>query len=332
MNTTQNFKALIVKENENSHFSRNIESLPFEFLSKNEVLVNVKYSSLNFKDALSASGNKGITKNYPHIPGIDASGIVVNSLTPEFSPGEEVIITGYDLGMNTFGGFSEYIYIPAKWIVKKPENITLKEAMVLGTSAFTAAIGVNEILKAGSIPENGKVLITGATGAVGSSALQILKKLGFTTVVSTRKESEHSRLKSLGADEIININEFQDSEKGLFSKQWIAAFDTVGGPALSFILKSIAPRGIVTNCGMIKSVKLETSIMPFIIRGVRLVGIAAAETPMNERKEIWNKLTNDFRFQLTDDYFNEITLDELPITIEEMLKGNLKKKTLIKIS
>ncbi len=333
----QKFRAMLVEENTVANSAevpmlRSIKEMPFDFLKKYDVLVQVHYSSLNYKDALSASGNKGITKQYPHIPGIDAAGIVVESNSPKFTAGEEVIVTGYDLGMNTSGGFGEYIYAPADWVVKKPSNLTLKETMILGTSAFTASIGVSEIINAGITPADGKVLITGATGAVGSSALQILHKLGYQTIASTRKESEVDRLKSLGADEIININEFEDvPSKGLLSKKWSAAFDTVGGSALSYILKATADGGVVTNCGMIGSVKLDTSIMPFIIRGVRLVGIAAAETKMPKRIELWEKLANDYKIKLTDEYYEEITLDQLPDKISDMIAGKLRKKILVKI-
>lgn len=332
MNDIKTFKALLIEETPEGKFTKTVKELDFSFLKENDVLIKVQYSSLNYKDALSASGNKGITRQYPHIPGIDIAGTVVKSSDDRFSAGEEVIVTGYDLGMNTFGGFAEYAYVPANWVVKNPANLTLKEAMTLGTSAFTASIGVSEIVNKGITPADGKVLVTGATGAVGSSAVQILNKLGFEVIASTRKESEVERLKALGASEIINVNDMEDvPNKGLLSKKWIAAFDTVGGSALSYILKATADGGVVTNCGMIGSVKLDTSIMPFIIRGVRLIGIAAAETKMPLRLQLWDKLANEFKVNITSDYYDEITLDEVPAAIDNMLAGKLKKKVLVKI-
>jgi putative YhdH/YhfP family quinone oxidoreductase len=324
------FSALVVRENEDGKFSKKIETLSSDFLPKSEVTVEVKYSSLNYKDALSASGNKGITKKYPHIPGIDVSGIVIESASDKFQAGDEVIVTGRDLGMNTFGGFSEFISVPADWVISRPEKLSLKEAMMIGTSGFTAAIGVKEILNTGIAPEDGKILVTGATGAVGSAAISILAKLGFSVIASSGKPAEKEHLLKLGAKEVIDRNELVDNPaKALLSKRWRAAFDTVGGPALSYILKTTADQGIVTNCGMIGSPKLETSIMPFIIRGVRLVGIAAADTCMKERLNIWNLLSTKFKFDLTDEYCEEITLAQLPDRIDTMLAGGLKKKVLI---
>ena len=328
----ENFRALIIKEDENGNITKSVETIHENYIPRNEVTVQVLYSSLNYKDALSSSGNKGITKKYPHIPGIDTAGIVVESKSDKFKVGDEVLVTGYDLGMNTFGGFCEYISVPSAWVVACPEHLTLKEAMAFGTSGFTAAVGILEILNAGITPDMGKVLVTGATGAVGSSAVSILSKLGFQVIASSGKESEFEHLKALGASEVINRNTLVDTpEKGLLSKKWIAAFDTVGGSALSYILKATADGGIVTNCGMIGSTKLETSIMPFIIRGVRLVGIAAAETPMPMRLKVWERLSTDFKVDLSDKFYEEVSLEELPSRIDSMLAGQLKKKVLVKM-
>ncbi len=327
----QDFKAMLVEENADGTFSKQVKSLPGGFLRAGELTVRVQYSSLNYKDALSSSGNKGITRNYPHIPGIDSAGIVVECASGNFKPGDEVIVTGYDFGMNTFGGFSEYISVPEAWAVPRPAGLTLREAMTLGTSGFTASIGVSEIVRHGTTPGKDKVLVTGATGAVGSSAVSILSKLGFYVIASTGKKEEATRLEKLGASEVIDRSELADVPKAMLSKRWAAAFDTVGGEALSYVLKATADHGIVTNCGMIGSPKLETSIMPFIIRGVRLVGIAAADTPMPQRLDLWNKLSSDYKIPLEEDFFEEITLDELPSRIDLMLAGKLKKKVVIKI-
>lgn len=322
---------MLVEENADGTFSKQVKTLPGDFLPAGELTVRVQYSSLNYKDALSSSGNKGITRNYPHIPGIDSAGIVVDCASGKFKPGDEVIVTGYDFGMNTFGGFSEYISVPEAWAVHRPAGLTLREAMTLGTSGFTASIGVSEIVRHGTTPGKDKVLVTGATGAVGSSAVSILSKLGFYVIASTGKKEEAARLEKLGAAEVIDRSELADVPKAMLSKRWDAAFDTVGGESLSYVLKATAAHGIVTNCGMIGSPKLETSIMPFIIRGVRLVGIAAADTPMPQRLDLWNKLSSDYKIPLEEDFFEEITLDELPSRIDLMLAGKLKKKVVIKI-
>jgi putative YhdH/YhfP family quinone oxidoreductase len=327
----EKFKALLIEENSEGKISKSIQNLDFSFLKKNEVTIKVEYSSLNYKDALSASGNKGITRNYPHIPGIDAAGKVVESCSDNFKIGDEVVVTGRDLGMNTFGGFSEYISAPADWVIKKPNGLSLIETMMYGTAGFTAASGIFEIQK-GEIEPGSKVLVSGATGAVGSIAVSILSKLGYHVIASTGKASETDFLKSIGASEVIDRKELDDnSPKPLLSKRWAAAFDTVGGSALSYILKSTADRGVVTNCGMIVSPKLETSIMPFILRAVKLIGIASAETPMPRRLEIWDKLSGEYKLNFDENRFEIVGLEELPDRIDSMLKGELKRKVLVKI-
>lgn len=326
------FKAMLIEEEPNNYFKKSILFLDKNFLVKNDITIQVKYSSLNYKDALSASGNKGITRKYPHIPGIDAAGIVVESNNPNFKIGDEVIVTGKDLGMNTFGGFSEFTSVPAEWVVPKPANLSLKEAMIYGTAGFTAATGVMEIQNAGIKPADGKVLVTGATGAVGSIAVAILAKLGYHVIASTGKLEETEHLKSLGASEVIHRDELNDeSGKPLLAKRWIAAVDTVGGAALSTIVRSTADRGIVTNCGMIGSNKLDVSVFPFILRAVRLVGIASAETPMDVRLKLWDKIANEYRIDLSEDIYQEVSLDELPGKIDLMLKAQLHKKVLVNL-
>ena len=331
--TQSRFKAMFIEEEPNNYFKKSILFLDKNILAKNDIILQVQYSSLNYKDALSASGNKGITRKYPHIPGIDAAGVVVESNNPQFKIGQQVLVTGKDLGMNTFGGFSEFTSVPADWVVAKPDNLSLKETMIYGTSGFTAAIGVLEIQNAGITPDDGKVLVTGATGAVGSIAVSILSRLGYQVIASTGKLDATEHLKSLGAIEVIHREELNDiSGKPLLTKRWIAAIDTVGGEALSTIIRSTADRGVVTNCGMIGSNKLDVSVFPFILRAVRLIGIASAETPMDKRLQIWDKLSNDYKIDFRDDLYDEISLDELPKKIDLMLEGKLRKKVLININ
>jgi acrylyl-CoA reductase (NADPH) len=331
--TDSQFKALLIEEEPNNYFKKSILFLDKNILSKNEVTIQVQYSALNYKDALSASGNKGITRKYPHIPGIDAAGIVIESNSPKFVIGQEVIVTGKDLGMNTFGGFSELISVPADWVIVKPDNLTLKEAMIYGTAGFTAATGIMEIQNAGITPSDGKILITGATGAVGSMAISILSKLGYSVIASTGKLDETEHLLSLGASQVIHRDELNDeSGKPLLSKRWIAAVDTVGGTALSMIIRSTADRGVVTNCGMIGSNNLDVSVFPFILRAVRLVGIASAETPMKQRLQLWEKLSGEYKINFTNDLFEEIILEQLSEKINLMLEAKLRKKILVNIT
>lgn len=328
----EKFNAFVVEELENNTFVRSIKQLSIDDLPAGDVIIKVAYSSLNYKDFLSAYGNKGITKKYPHTPGIDSVGEIVESKSDKFKPGDKVICTGYDFGMNTHGGYSEYVRVPAEWPVLLPEGMNLKDSMIYGTAGFTAAIGVNEILKAGIKPGMGRVLVSGATGGVGSMALAFLAKLGFNVIASSGKESEYEYLKQIGAEEIVSREDLQDTtNKPLLKKRWIAAFDTVGGQTLSTIIRATADRGIVTNCGMIKSTTLDVSIFPFILRGVRLVGIAAADTPYTERLEIWNKIAKELKPDVLDIMYKEIQLSELSNEMALMKEGKVRRKILVKI-
>ncbi len=328
----QKFKALLIEELSNNSFKKSVEFLDWNFLPKNDVTLEVLYSSLNYKDSLSAVGNRGITRKYPHIPGIDAAGIVIESNSADFKIGEEVIVTGKDLGMNTFGGFSEYISVPKEWIVKRPNNLTLKESMLYGTAGFTAATAVYEIQNAGITPRDGKVLVTGATGAVASVAIGILSKLGFQVIASTGKLEETEKLKAIGASEVIHRDELKDeTNKPLLPKKWIAALDTVGGDALSTIIRSTADRGVVTNCGMLASNNLNVSVFPFILRAVRLIGIGSAETPYDLRLKLWDKISNEYKVEFDDKLYQECSLEELPEKIDLMQMAKLTKKVLVNI-
>lgn len=329
---TDSFKAILVEEHPSGKYSINIKERHLSELPQNEVLIKVKFSGLNFKDALSASGNKGITKKYPHTPGIDAAGIVEYSENPEFNRGDEVIVTGYDLGMNTSGGLAEYIRVPSSWIVRMPEKLTAEESMIIGTSGFTAASGIYEIMAHGITPDSGEVLVTGATGAVGSMAVAMLSKAGYQVCASSGKETAIPFLESLGASRIISREELNDtSEKGLLPGKWIAVIDTVGGNILSTAIRSTRDRGIVTNCGMLASNKLDVSIFPFILRAVRLIGIAAAETPMKRRLEIWDLIVNKLLPVNIKEIARTITLDQVPEELNIILKGGQTGKIIVKL-
>lgn len=324
------YKALVTEETGNGYVS-SIKTLDTDQLPDGEVLVKVYYSSLNYKDALSATGNKGVTKNYPHTPGIDASGVVESSDSKEFKTGDQVVVSGYDLGMNTAGGFAEYIRVPAQWVVKLPEGLSMKEAMIIGTAGFTAGISVtrmSELVK----PEAGKIIVTGATGGVGSVALSILNGLGYETVAVSGKESEHNFLKSLGASEIITREEFALVDKRpILSSRFAGGIDTVGGPILENVIKTLNPLGAVTTCGSVSATQLNMSVFPFILRGISLIGVSAQNYPMHLREPLWKKLSSDWKPAHLLELYNEITLDELVSAIDLILQGKLKGRTLVKI-
>ena len=328
------FKAYVVNETEGKFYPE-IKSEKLENLLHNEVLIKVKYSSLNYKDALSATGNKGITKKYPHIPGIDAAGIVVSSKSERFSEGEEVIVTGYDLGMNTSGGFAEFIKVPEDWIVKKPAGISLKVSMILGTAGFTAALAISRLQIFGLKSLDEEILVTGATGSLGSLAIKILSRAGYKNITAaTGKIDKSEFLESLGANQVIDRNksEIDDkSNKTLLRGRWGGVIDSVGGNILATAIKSTKRGGVVAACGLTQSFQFHSTVYPFILRGVNLVGIDSAECPMDYRTEIWNKLSGDWKINILNYMYEEVSLSELEQMIHLMLEGKNTGRTIVNL-
>jgi len=317
----ENYKALVIRETEEG-FYREIETVDRDFLPDNDVLIRVKYAGLNYKDALSASGNKGVTKKYPHTPGVDAGGVVEKSRDNRFTPGQEVIVTSYDLGMNTKGGFAEYISVPGDWIVPLPDGMTLKEAMVMGTAAYTAALALHKMEICGQNPEMGEVVVTGASGGVGSMAVSILKKKGYRVIASSGKTEYYDWLKEIGAKRCINREEVSDeSGRPLLSPAWAGGIDTVGGNTLATLLKRCDRNGSVATCGLVASPKLETTVFPFILNGVNLLGVDSAETPYALREEIWKRLATDLKPDTLDKMEKLVKLEEIPGYMDEILEG-----------
>ncbi len=323
-----NFRAYVVDQ-EDGKFTGNIKNRKLEDLPEGDLLLKVHYSSLNYKDALSASGNKGVTRNYPHTPGIDAVGTVVKSDNDLFKTDEKVIVTSYDLGMNTDGGFAEYIRVPSQWAVKLPDNLSMKESMVYGTAGLTAGMSVLRLTESVK-PDDGNIIVSGATGGVGALSIAILGKLGYSVTAVTGKESEKEYLRNLGAREIISRKEFENSDtKPLLKPQFAGAIDTVGGTILANIIKSIKPMGAVTCCGNAASSKLELTVFPFILRGITLIGIDSQNYPMSYRKEVWNKLASDWKQSMLLETYNEISLEDIDEKVSLMLQGTLKGRTII---
>lgn len=326
------FRALVVEEGEGGKFTRSIKERSVIDLPEGEVLIRVHYSSLNFKDALSATGNKGVTKNYPHTPGIDAAGVVEESSSPQVKPGEEVLVTGYDLGANTDGGYGEYIRVPAGWVVSLPEGFSTRESMIYGTAGFTAALSVYKMEEYGTTPDMGEVLVTGATGGVGSVACAILAKAGYSVVASTGKTDQKEFLTGLGVKEIISRADSADtSGRPLLKGRWAGAVDTVGGDILATAIKSAKQHGVVTCCGNVASGELPINVYPFILRGVSLVGIDSAYCPMDERRKVWSKLAGEWKIDL-DGIATEVTLGGLDEQIDLILKGGQKGRVVVSLN
>jgi acrylyl-CoA reductase (NADPH) len=326
------FRALLVKETAENQFTKEITTRSVDDLPAGDVLIKVLYSSLNYKDALSATGNRGVTKSYPHTPGVDAAGIVEESAVPGFSSGEQVIVTGYDLGMNTSGGYGEYIRVPAGWVVKKPAGLTLKESMIYGTAGFTAALSVFKLTRNGVAPDQGEALVTGAPGGVGSVALSILAKIGFHVVAVNGKVDATDYLLGLGAKSVISPEEATDtSGRPLLKARWAGSVDTVGGVILATTVKSIAYGGTVTSCGNAGGADLALSVYPFILRGVSLLGIDSVNCPTDIRLQIWNNLANEWKLPQLGEISHEISLDEINENIDLILQGKHKGRAVVRI-
>lgn len=327
------YKALVVSELSYGNFTHSIDYPEVEsFLPAGDVLIRVRYSSLNYKDALSFTGNKGVTKKYPHTPGIDAAGIVEHSSSSLFYSGQEVIVTGFDLGMNTPGGMGELIRVPAEWVVPLPEGLSLKEAMIIGTAGFTSAISVQKLVSHCDLI-SGPVVVSGATGGVGSMAVAMLAKLGHEVHAISGKITEHDFLKSLGASVIYSRDEFQQVQaKPLLASRFAGAIDTVGGEILVNMIKSVKQDGAVTTCGSVSSVTLNLNVFPFILRAVSLLGISAQNYPAAKRPSLWELLATDFKPESLLKMYSEIELEQVPSAVEQILKGQLKGRTVIKVT
>ncbi|MFL0797165.1 MAG: YhdH/YhfP family quinone oxidoreductase [Cellvibrionaceae bacterium] len=333
--TNATFSALVVHKNDDGSCIGKIEQKSIADLPENDVLIEVEYSSLNYKDALSCEDLKRVTREYPHTPGIDAAGIVTSSNDKRFQPGDEVLVTGYDLGMNTSGGYGKYISVPGDWVVKRPAGFDAAYAMTLGTAGFTAGLSVYEILHGGVTPASGPVLVTGATGGVGSVAVAILSKIGFDVIAVSNKPEFDEVLTQLGASQIVRRSEVDGSEneaarKPMLREKYAAVVDQTGGNILGSVLKEVKYRGVVTNCGWVANDVFETNTCPFMIRGVRLIGIDSVECPMDIRQAVWDKLANDWRVDLSS-LVTETGLDGVMELAQPILKGQLKGRTLVKL-
>lgn len=322
------YTAFVAEESGKNQFAREIKTLDVSNLPDNDVLIRVQYSSLNYKDALSATGNKGVTRHYPHTPGIDAAGIVEDSRTDMFKKGDQVIVTSYDLGMNTPGGFGQYIRVPESWVVRLPRGLTLKQSMIFGTAGFTAGMSVDRLIQSVA-PEDGDILVTGATGGVGSLAAGILSHLGYTVcAVSGKKDS--TLLDQLGVKQVIDRERFlENTQPPLLKEQWAGVIDTVGGQILATAIKSGQQDAVVTCCGNVASFELPINVFPFILRGISLIGIDSQHCPMDLRTHIWNKLATDWKFDIFENIFQQICLDQLDNKIGQMLKGSLQGRTIV---
>nr|WP_250773433.1 YhdH/YhfP family quinone oxidoreductase [Dyadobacter sp. MSC1_007] len=329
---SKKFKALEVKEIEPGKFQSTIVAKNIDELPAGEVLIRVHYSSVNYKDALSANGNKAVTRGYPHIPGIDVSGVVEESSSAIWHRHDQVIVTGFDLGMNTSGGFAEYIRVPAAWVLKLPDGLTLREAMIYGTAGLTAGLSVSALIHENVFPEMGTVAVSGATGGVGSLSVALLARLGYRIAAISSKASSKNYLESIGASEVIARADMEDKTgKILLRPRFAAAIDTVGGNVLSTLINSLDYGGVVTACGMVNGGDLNTTVFPFILKGIKLIGIDSVELPLIERMPIWENLGSSWRPEKLNELAQEVALSDLPQVLDQISQGQMQGRAIVSL-
>ncbi|MDT8886482.1 YhdH/YhfP family quinone oxidoreductase [Aquirufa regiilacus] len=327
----QSFRALVTEISSDGKASTELQNLPSTFLPTSEVLIKVEYSSLNYKDALSASGHKGITRNFPHIPGIDAAGVVVSDISGAFKPGMRVLVTGFDMGMNAHGGLSEYIAVPANWVVEIPNDLSTRVAMQWGTAGLTAAMAVDALVANQVTSDKGDVFVTGASGGVGMIGIRLLSHLGYSVVALSGKPELAETLKVLGASRVIARQDFaEEPVRALYAMEYAGAIDTLGGDYLVQVVKRLKFGGAVAVCGMASGVELPMQVYPFILRGARMLGIYSADSPLAYKQQLWAKIAEDWSLNLAD-FCQEITLEQAPSVLSSMLAGTSSGRYLVKI-
>ena len=324
----QPFRAYRIFEEGGQSAGRFVE-LTLDDLDPGEVVIQVHYSSVNYKDALAATGAGKVIRRFPCVGGVDAAGVVASSSDIRFKAGDEVIVTGYGMGVEHDGGYAEYVRVPADWVVPLPQSLTLFEAMALGTAGFTAALSIHRLEQNELHPESGKVVVTGATGGVASLAIQMLAQLGYHVVALTGKDGEHDYLKSLGAAEILPRKELQMGTRPLEKAQWAGALDAVGGETLAWLTRTMQQNGVIASFGNAGGIELHTTVLPFILRGVRLIGIDSAATAILLRRAIWQRLSTDLHPKLLAQVAHTIPFVELPQVFSQLLQGKRRGRTVV---
>lgn len=318
---------------EQNQMSVTVESLQLTDLPDHDVLIKVDWSSINYKDAMSAAGNKGITRQFPHTTGLDAAGTVQEDRSGTFKPGEQVVVIGFDLGMNTWGGHSQYIRVPSSWPVRLPQGMSGRYAMALGTAGLTAGYCLDKLLKHGYQSEQGPILVSGATGGVGSIATMLCASLGYDTIALTGKADQHDYLTALGAKHIWTREQFkQGSERAMMKPDIAAAIDVAGGEQLVTILKRLQFDGAVAACGIVDSAELQHTIFPFILRGTSLLGVASADAPRSARERMLAKFSGQWLLPKLESVCQEVTLAQVPSIITTMLDGSNARRMIVKVS
>lgn len=325
-------RAFVVSD-ESGSIRAAVKTLPTARLPPGDVVVRVRYSSLNYKDALAARGHRGVVRALPHVPGIDAAGEIVESGSPRFQRGQPVIVTSFELGADCFGAWAEYIRVPAEWVVPLSDALSLRDAMIFGTAGLTAAMCVEVFQERGMTPDSGDVIVTGASGGVGTMAVGMLSRLGYAVAAVSGKPQARDMVSRLGAQRILSRKEAIDSsDRPLLKAQWAGAVDTVGGAMLATVLRSTKPRGVVAACGLVGGAELPLTVYPFILRGVQLVGIESAWYPAQKRPALWQRMAADWRPAVFEELATEVTLEELPPQIDAILQGGVTGRVVVRIA
>ena len=318
------FRAMRVEKQDDGSFGRRVIERSTDELPEGELLIDVRYSSLNYKDALSASGAPGVTRSYPHTPGIDVAGVVLESESTAFRAGDEVIAIGFDLGMDTDGGFGQCVRIPSSWALPLPDGLSLRESMILGTAGFTAALCISKLESFGMCPSDGPILVTGATGGVGSVAVRLLGLNGYEIHAATGKPEQTDFLKALGADQTLAREDLlQNAHRPLQREMWGGVVDTVGGDMMMNAIKGLKYGKSLAACGLVHSPSFNGTVLPFILRHVNLLGIDSVELPIEEKAEVWGKLASTWRINDLESLATDLTLNTLSDAIDRILQGRM---------
>ncbi len=327
---SENFKALMIEKNDENQIVE-LVNINEDDLMDGNILINVTHSTLNYKDGLAITGASPVVRSFPMIPGIDFSGIVLSSEDKDFSVGDRVVLNGYGLSENHFGGYSEKARVKSEHLLKLPENISNKQAMAIGTAGYTAMLCVLAIEDHGINPDDGVILVSGASGGVGSVAISLLSGLGFNVEASTGRPEETSYLNNLGAKSVIDRKELSEPSRPLGKERWAGAIDSVGSTTLANILSQVSYGGAVSACGLAQGMDLPSTVMPFILRGVSLLGIDSVMAPMSIRKRAWERLSKDINFEKLEDMVVEVGLDQVQELAKDILQGQVRGRVVVNI-
>ena len=324
------FKAIIADKHEGM-LTIDVSTMNDDELMEGTVTVAVEYSTLNYKDGLGLTGKAPIYKSLPMVPGVDFSGEVLTSEDKDYKPGDKVVLNGWGVGESHFGGYAEHARVPGEWLVPLPEGLSTADAMAIGTAGYTSMLSVMALEEAGVTPEDGEILVTGAAGGVGSVAIALLAKLGYTVVASTGRTSEEAYLKDLGASEIIDRELFSTPPKPLAKSRWAGAVDAVGSVTLANILSQMKYGGVVTACGLAQGMDLPASVAPFILRGVKLIGIDSVMRPRDQRIEAWQRLAQDLDMTKLETMMTTIPLEDVPEYAAQIVEGQVRGRIVVKL-